>query len=291
MISEVRPSAITIPSWFGRVRTGLLTGSGTALAVIPAFGSATQNWQAPDLAAYLVAVASVAASLIYRGWHTGVRFDTHGLTIRSFFRTRRIGWQQVSHFANGRTYVMSESGYLWALDVVRHDGRAVTVKATARPDCRSAAPKVLTAVLQAAECYGIPAALTEPAPSPEADRIVLSEWAASRDFSSTTGLRSGYDIDEVDAFVEAIRQTFLGIRQPALTGDEIRDKQFSATRLQRGYDIDEVDAFLDAVELKLTAVTRPGGHGGLLAPAKCPECGTETADPTQPCARCGAPAM
>src|SRR5215470_15602763 len=160
MISEVRPSAITISSWFGRRRTSLLTGSCTALAVIPAFSSATQNWQATDLAAYLAAVASVAASLIYRGWHTGVRFDTHGLTIRSFFRTRRIGWHEVSRFANGRTYVMSEGGHLWALDVVRNDGRAVTVKATARPDCRSAAPKVLTAVLQAAECYGIPAALT-----------------------------------------------------------------------------------------------------------------------------------
>jgi DivIVA domain-containing protein len=290
MISEVSPSVITIPSWFSRMRTGLLTGSCTALAVIPAFGSPTQNWLVSQRAAYLAAVASVAALLTYRGWHTGVRFDTHGLTIRYFFWTRRLSWQEVSRFAAGRTYVMSEGGRVWALDVVRHDGRAVTVKATARPDCRSAAPKVLTAVLQAAEWYGIPAALTEPAPSPEAGRIVLSEWAASRDFPPATGLQRGYDGDEVDAVVEAIRQTFLGIRQPPLTADEIRHKQFSTTRLHRGYDIDEVDAFLEAVELRLAAVTRPEGHGGLLAPAKCPECGMETADPTRSCARCGAPA-
>jgi DivIVA domain-containing protein len=160
--------------------------------------------------------------------------------------------------------------------------------------------------LQAAERYGVPAALTgvaskrrsgasaeenpsEPAPSPEAGGIVLGEWAASRDFS-TTRLQPGYDIEEVDGFVEAIRQTFLGIRQPSLTPDEVRYKQFSTTRLRPGYDQEEVDAFLDMAELRLAAVTRPGGHGGLLALAGCPECGMGTADLTRRCARCGAPA-
>jgi DivIVA domain-containing protein len=308
MISQVKPSSdvIAIPSMFGRTRTVLLTGFCTVVAVIPAFGSPTQNWLVSQRAAYLAAVASVAALLIYRGWHTGVRFDIHGLTIWYFFWTRRIGWQEVSRFADGLTAGLGEgAGLVWTLVVVLRNGRVVKVKATAR-DCSSAEPKVLTAVLRAAERYGVPAALTgvaskrrsgasaeenpsEPARGPEAGGVVLGEWAASRDFS-TTLLRPGYDIEEVDGFVEAIRQTFLGIRKPPLTPDEVRYKQFSTTRLRPGYDQEEVDAFLDAAELRLAAVTRPGGHGGLPALARCPECGMETAEPARPCARCGAPA-
>jgi DivIVA domain-containing protein len=70
---------------------------------------------------------------------------------------------------------------------------------------------------------------------------------------STTRLRPGYDMDEVDTFLDAIRDTFLGIREPSVTPDEIRDKQFSTTRLRPGYVVEEVDAFLDAAELRLAA--------------------------------------
>ena len=308
MISQVKPSSdvIAIPSMSGRTRAVLLTGLCTVVAVIPAFGSPTQNWLVSQRAAYLAAVASVAALLIYRGWHTGVRFGIHGLTIRYFFWTRRIGWQEVSRFTDGLTAGLGEgAGLVWTLVVVLRNGRVVKVKATAR-DGSSAEPKVLTAVLQAAERYEVPAALTgvaskrrsgasaeeypsEPAPSPEAGGIVLGEWAVSRDFA-TSRLRPGYDIEEVDAVVEAIRQAFLGIGQPPLTADEVRDKRFSTTRLRPGYDQEEVDAFLDAAELRLAAMTRLEGHGGLQVVARCPECGMETADPTRPCARCGAPA-
>jgi DivIVA domain-containing protein len=308
MISQVKPSSdvIAIPSMSGRTRAVLLTGFCTVVAVIPAFGSPTQNWLVIQRAAYLAAVASVAALLIYRGWHTGVRFDIHGLTIRYFFWTRRIGWQEVSRFEDGLTAGLGEgAGLVWTLVAVLRNGRVVKVKATAR-DGSSAEPKVLTAVLQAAERYGVPAALTgiasrrrsgasteeypsEPAPGPEAGGIALGEWAASRDFPISR-LRPGYDIEEVDAFVEAIRQAFLGIRRPPLTADEVRDKRFSTTRLRPGYDREEVDAFLDAAEFRLAAVTRPEGHAGLPAVARCPECGMETADPTRPCARCGTPA-
>ena len=145
----------------GRTRAVLLTGFCTVVAVIPAFSSPTQNWLVSQRAAYLAAVASVAALLIYRGWHTGVRFDIHGLTIRYFFWTRRIGWQEVSRFADGLTAGLGEgAGLVWTLVVVvLRNGRVVKVKATAR-DGSSAESKVLTAVLQAAERYGVPAALT-----------------------------------------------------------------------------------------------------------------------------------
>jgi DivIVA domain-containing protein len=315
MISQVRPSAITIPSMHGRTRAVLVIGSCATVAVVVAFAQPTPQWarHTPSLAAYLAVVASVAALLIYRGWRTGVRFDGHGLTIRYFFWTRRLGWHEVSRFADGCTGGLGEgAGQVWAVDVVLRDGRVVTLKATARDD-RSAAPKVLTAVSQAAEHYGIQAPLTgvalkrrsrasvkEPVPGPEADGITLSDWAASEEFS-TTRLRPGYDIEEVGAFVEAIRQTFLGIREPPLTADEVRDRQFSTIRLRPGYDEEEVDAFLDLVESRLAAQVsdRPGASAARqesvadltagAVPIRCLECGAESAGTVQVCARCGAP--
>jgi DivIVA domain-containing protein len=80
-------------------------------------------------------------------------------------------------------------------------------------------------------------------------------WAASTTFSST-GL--GYETREVDAFRSAVRDTFLGVRQPLLTLDEARDKRFTLTR--RGYDVQKVDAFLDQAEQRLAAM-RPTGKG------------------------------
>jgi len=275
MISEVKPSAITIPSTFGRTRTVLVTGFCAAVAVAVVLDPPTPHWarHEPSLAVYLAVGALVAALLVYRGWRTGVRFDGRGVTICYFFWTRRLSWHEVSRFADGCTAGLGEiSRRVWALDVALHDGRVVTVKATARDSCRSAAPKVLTAVLLAAQCYGVQAALTGVGPkrrprrsaeenpsasasSQEAGGIVKTEWAASADFS-TTRLRPGYEMEEVDAFLEAIRQTFRGIREPPLTADDIRKSQFSTTRLRPGYDEEEVDAYLDAVELGLAAMTR-----------------------------------
>jgi DivIVA domain-containing protein len=80
---------------------------------------------------------------------------------------------------------------------------------------------------------------------------------------------------EVDDFLEAIRDTFLGVRQPPLTADEVRGKQFSTTRLQPGYDEKEVDVFLDEVEARLRR--------------RCAECGALVAEATRACAGCGAP--
>ena len=81
---------------------------------------------------------------------------------------------------------------------------------------------------------------------------MLAEWVEARKFS-TTRLRPGYDEEEVDIFLDAIRDSFLGVRRPSLRPDEIRNKQFSTTRLRPGYDEEEVDAFLDEAELRLAA--------------------------------------
>jgi DivIVA domain-containing protein len=229
------------------------------------------------LAAYLVVVMLASIWVLYRGWRMGVRFDDRGVRVRKFLATDRFGWHEVSRFSDGYAAFTYEGGVHrhWALNVVLHDGRIVRVKATARDG--SASPRMLAAIRQVAERYGIPAELAgvarwrphasvEESPSESARSgaggIILSERAASGDFS-TTRLRPGYDIEEVDAFLEAIRQTFLGMREPTLTVDDIRNKKFSTTRLRPGYDEEEVDAFLDSVELRLAALTRPGGDAGL----------------------------
>jgi DivIVA domain-containing protein len=82
---------------------------------------------------------------------------------------------------------------------------------------------------------------------------------------------------QVDAFLDAVRDTFLGVRQPPLTAEEIRAQRFEVTRLRPGYDEQEVDAFLEDVEARLRV--------------KCAECGAETGGAVQVCTVCGAPAV
>ena len=90
----------------------------------------------------------------------------------------------------------------------------------------------------------------------EVDGAILAEWVEARKFS-TTRLRPGYDQEEVDAFLDAIRDSFLGAREPSLSPAEVRNKQFSTTRLRPGYDYEDVDAFLEETELRLSLVPGP----------------------------------
>jgi DivIVA domain-containing protein len=79
-----------------------------------------------------------------------------------------------------------------------------------------------------------------------------AEWADSTTFSKPSRRREGYDIAEVDAFREAIRDSFLGVRRPPLTWPAAPGKQFTTTR--PGYDVEQVDAFLDNAEPRLAAI-------------------------------------
>jgi DivIVA domain-containing protein len=109
----------------------------------------------------------------------------------------------------------------------------------------------------------------------------LAEWVETREFS-TTRQPPGYDEEEVDAFLDAIRDTFLGIREPSLTPDEIRKIKFSTTRLRPGYDEEEVDAFLDEAEVRLAAQA-----GARVRPARQRSAAADPAA-TQPAGRSGA---
>jgi len=99
----------------------------------------------------------------------------------------------------------------------------------------------------------------ESAPDPDVDGAVLAEWVETSRFSGTR-LRPGYDQEEVDAFLDAIHDSFLGVRAPSLTPDQIRAMQFSTTHLRPGYDEEEVDAFLDEAESRLAAQVAQSGE-------------------------------
>jgi DivIVA domain-containing protein len=90
---------------------------------------------------------------------------------------------------------------------------------------------------------------------------ILAAWAGWADSTrfSIRRLREGYDTAEVDAFLDAIRDKFLGVRRPPLTWHAAHGKQFTTTRA--GYDVEEVDAFLDKAELKLAAMRRTDKGG------------------------------
>jgi len=76
-------------------------------------------------------------------------------------------------------------------------------------------------------------------------------WADSTRFS-TRRRTEGYDRAEVDAFLDAIRDTFHGVRRPPLTWRAPPGKQFTTT--QPGHDVEQVNAFLDKAEPRLAAL-------------------------------------
>ena len=78
-----------------------------------------------------------------------------------------------------------------------------------------------------------------------------AEWADSARFSMSRR-REGYDKAEVDAFLDAVRDTFHVVRRPLLTWPAAHGKRFTTTR--PGYDVEQVDAFLDEAEPRLAAI-------------------------------------
>lgn len=87
-----------------------------------------------------------------------------------------------------------------------------------------------------------------PTPVQGSSPKVMADWVDKKTFS-TTRLQPGYDEEEVDDFLDAVRDTFLGRRNPPVTAHDVKKVQFSTTRLRPGYNEDEVDAFLDEIEL------------------------------------------
>jgi DivIVA domain-containing protein len=87
-------------------------------------------------------------------------------------------------------------------------------------------------------------------PAVSASAAEVAEWVDGTTFS-TTRLRPGYVQEEVDVFLDTVRDAFLGVRATALTSDEVRNIRFATTRFRVGYDEEDVDTFLDHVQARL----------------------------------------
>jgi hypothetical protein len=99
-------------------------------------------------------VLAVAATWISgRTARISVRFDDDGITVRNFWRTHRLSWDQVTQFADGG------GADLWKLRLLCREGRAVDTTGTTT-DRSVAKSAVLTVIGQVAERYGVGIALT-----------------------------------------------------------------------------------------------------------------------------------
>jgi DivIVA domain-containing protein len=95
--------------------------------------------------------------------------------------------------------------------------------------------------------------------------VAWAEWVDSATFSKPrAGHGRGCTPEEVDAFQEEIRDTFIGATRSPVTSGDVRSAQFFKPSSEdgRGYDDKQVKAFLDAAGIRLAAMEstdRPSG--------------------------------
>jgi len=156
MSPEARPAAIGIADWGGRIGTtvwlliGIMFAYDAGPVLGPVRGSAAVT--------YLAILGLASIGLLARAWLMGTSFDDHGIRVRKYFSTRRLGWPEVSHFADGG-WIHDGDDQRWVLDIVLRDGRTVTTGATSSGN-KTASPRTLAAIRRAAARYHIPAGLT-----------------------------------------------------------------------------------------------------------------------------------
>lgn len=83
----------------------------------------------------------------------------------------------------------------------------------------------------------------------------LIDWIENAQFGSS-GLRSGYDVRDVDAFLDRVVTGLRGMA-PQVTPEDIMQSRFRAVRFGPGYDEEEVDLFLDQLAAALNGGRRP----------------------------------
>jgi DivIVA domain-containing protein len=82
-----------------------------------------------------------------------------------------------------------------------------------------------------------------PAPDPDPGHPPRPSFTVGR-------FREGYDMAEVDAFVDKVYAALDG--RVVLTPADVQGIAFTPVRIREGYDVAEVDAFLDAAQTWLT---------------------------------------
>jgi hypothetical protein len=114
----------------------------------------------PSSIAFYIFAALAGITLLYRACRHGVRFDDRGITVRTFYRTHKLSWHDVSRFTDGQVGLLVEGSpsYSWAVQIVLNSGRSVTAEGTMR-ERHSNIPKVLATMEQVAARWQIPSEL------------------------------------------------------------------------------------------------------------------------------------
>ncbi|GAA4228895.1 hypothetical protein GCM10022254_20100 [Actinomadura meridiana] len=84
--------------------------------------------------------------------------------------------------------------------------------------------------------------LSERLGRPRAHPAWLINWIQNARFAGA-GMRSGYDVRDVDAFLDRVIAGLRGTAPP-LSARDVRESSFRVVRLGPGYDEQEVDRFL-----------------------------------------------
>lgn len=79
----------------------------------------------------------------------------------------------------------------------------------------------------------------------------LMNWIQNVEFSGA-GVRAGYDVRDVDAFLDRVIDGLRGAAPP-ITARDVRESAFRSVRLGPGYDESEVDRFLSQLAAALEA--------------------------------------
>jgi DivIVA domain-containing protein len=79
------------------------------------------------------------------------------------------------------------------------------------------------------------------------------EQVADVAFSKAPTGKRGYNVEEVDEFLDLIEKKLRNPTEWGLTADDVEHVSFSPSKGRRGYNEDEVDAFLDAVVAQLNS--------------------------------------
>ena len=82
----------------------------------------------------------------------------------------------------------------------------------------------------------------------------------------TTKFRQGYDVLDVDDFLDRVIAAFRyyetgGAQGSLMRSDEVRAMKFPVTKFREGYELDGVDSFLDEVEQCLTGLEKAVAAG------------------------------
>lgn len=102
--------------------------------------------------------------------------------------------------------------------------------------------------------------------------MTLTADQASHAAFVTTRFKAGYDLEEVDVFIESIAAALRawetgpvsGPSYRILASDDVSSKKFSTTSLREGYEQDAIDLFMDEAARTLQDhETRARGHGAV----------------------------